>query len=103
MSCCSTTPAPTRAEFLDQKLKNFRAFVAPHCATPAAQDHLKTYSSIEAAMPLLLKAVAAERLGQSDALVDKFCESLTIDAKDLPAFREKAKRYLAMFCEVLTI
>ena len=89
----------TKAEFLSSKLKNFRAFVEPYCSTDEQRAALETYNSLESVMPLLLQAVAAQRVGQADAVVAKFCTEFP-NADD--AFRAKISRYLTMFCDVLT-
>jgi cytochrome P450 len=92
----------TTQGFLEQKLRNFRAFIEPHCATEQQKAKLKQYDSLDAVMPFLLQAVAAEKLGQTDALVAKFCDGFQVDAETLPPFRAKVRRYLDMFREVLT-
>ena len=99
MSCCVEPTATTKADFIAAKLKNFRAFVEPYCATADQRAALSTYDSVDAVMPFLLQAVAAQRVGQSEALLAKFCAEFP-SADD--AFRAKVGRYLSMFCEVLT-
>jgi hypothetical protein len=100
MSCCDKPKEPlTKADFLKSKLQNFRAFVEPHCATDEQRAALKNYDTVEAVMPLLLQAVAAQRVGQSEAMLAKFCSTFPT-ADD--AFKAKVARYLGMFCEVLT-
>jgi hypothetical protein len=100
MSCCEKTESTQ--VFLEQKLKNFRAFVEPHCSTELQKDMLAQYDSLEAVMPLLIKAIAAKNIGQSDALLDQFCAGFSLERQELQAFRAKAKRYLDMFVDVLT-
>ena len=99
MSCCTEPTAITKADFITAKLKNFRAFVEPYCASAEQRAALTTYDSVDAVMPFLLHAVAAQRMGQTEALLSKFCASFP-SADD--AFKAKISRYLNMFCEVLT-
>ena len=101
MSCCAPTPL-TATAFLEQKLKNFRAFVEPHCTSPDMKAALTQYDSVDAVMPFLLKVLAAEKLGQSELLLDKFCEGFSVEEAGRVAFRAKVKRYLDMFREVLS-
>ena len=103
MSCCAPTDPQTTTAFLEQKLKNFRAFVEPHCSTDEMKAMLSQYDSMVSVMPFLIKAITAEKLGQTELLLDKFCEGFTtIKPEELPAFRAKVKRYLEMFREVIT-
>ena len=99
MSCCAAAPPTTKAEFLTAKLKNFRGFVEPYCTTAEQTAALQSYNSLDTVMPLLLQAVAAQRLGLGNELVDQFCAKFP--ASD-DAFRVKVGRYLAMFCDVLS-
>ena len=100
MSCCDKTES--KQEFLEQKLKNFRAFVEPYCLTELQKDTLAQYSSLEAVMPSLIKAIAAQRIGQSEALLNQFCAGFSMESEEAVAFRAKVKRYFDMFVEVLT-
>lgn len=102
MSCCEVAVPQTTQVFLEQKLRNFRAFVEPHCVTEQQKASLKQYDSLDAVMPFLIKAVAAEKLGQTETVVAKFCEGFQLDATALPPFRAKVLRYVTMFREVLT-
>ena len=97
MSCC--TEPKTRAEFLTAKLKNFRAFVEPYCATAEQKEALQSYNSLDTVMPYLLQAVVAQRLGLAADVLDQFCAKFPASDE---AFRLKVGRYLAMFCEVLS-
>jgi hypothetical protein len=63
---------------------------------------LTQYDSVDAVMPFLLKVLAAEKLGQSELLLDKFCEGFSVEEAGRVAFRAKVKRYLDMFREVLS-
>ena len=98
MSCCEPA-AITKADFIAAKLKNFRAFVEPYCATKEQREALKTYDSVDSVMPYLLQAIAAQRVGQSEVILAKFYSEFP-SADD--AFKVKVGRYLNMFCEVLT-
>ncbi len=101
MSCCENPKALTKADFIAQKLKNFREFLEPHCTSDEQKAALKTYSTVDAVAPLLLQAVAAQSMGAAaqEALLTKFCaEFPTADA----AFKAKVGRYLSMFCDVMT-
>ena len=98
MSCC-IEPTLTKAEFLSSKLKNFRAFVEPYCLTDQQRAALDTYKSLDSVMPFLLQAVAAQRVGQADAVVEMFCKEFPT-ADD--AFKTKIGRYFSMFCDVLS-
>ena len=99
MSCCVEPKALTKGEFITAKLKNFHAFIEPHCSTEDQKKVLATYTTVEDVMPFLLQVVAAHRLGKQDALLNTFCASFP-SADD--AFRSKLSRYMNMFCEVLT-
>lgn len=101
MSCCSepSTNPKTKAMFLEEKLKNFKAFIEPYASSDETKSAIKAYDSLEAVMPFLLQAVAASRMSQTEALVSRFCEAFPT-ADD--AFRVKVGRYFAMFCDVLT-
>jgi len=94
-ACCSTL---SRAQFLEQKLKNFRAFVSPLCLTDDQKARLTEYDSVESVMPFLLQLVALKRSGTLAATLDSFAEDLKGDA----AWRAKLGRYADMFCDVLT-
>ena len=103
MECCSTAPHPatvSRKAFLEQKLKNFRAFLEPLCVTDAQKARLAEYSDIESVMPFLLQALALRTAGTLPAAISSFTAEFT--APDQPAFHAKVERYISMFCDVLT-
>ena len=92
--CCVS-----REVFLTEKLQNFKRFVEPHCTSDELKGALETYSSLDAAMPFLLQAVAISATGSLDSCVTAFCDKFTeVDE----AFRTKVGRYIHMFVEVLT-
>ena len=99
MSCCEKTV--TRQTFLEEKLRNFKAFLTTHSSSEELKTALDKFDTLDSIMPFLLQAVAAHSLGKSDALLDKFCEPFALDADALPPFRAKVQRYLDMFREVL--
>ena len=100
-ACCEV--ATDREAFLQQKLKNFKAYVEPFCSPEGkAQLHLLS-GSLDDLMPFVLKAKAcALSLGQEalDKQIDALCETMT-KGTVTPAFREKVGRYVAMFCELM--
>ena len=99
MDCC--TPATvSRKDFLEQKLKNFRAFLEPLCVTEAQKARLAEYNDVEAVMPFLLQALALRTAGTLPAAVNTFTAEFT--APDQAAFHSKVERYINMFCDVLT-
>ena len=102
-ACCSQPPtkAPTKEEFLAQKLENFRAFLEPHCTTPDLQEKIKTYSNLGAVMPWLYQAAAIVRAGQIEAAVAKFCEAFG-DVGKTEVFRTRIRRTLQMFADVIS-
>jgi hypothetical protein len=90
----------TRVKFLEEKLRNFRAFLEPHCgADVELKARLATYNDLDAVMPFLLQAVAAVKAGQREAVLSAFCDPFGPAAD--AAFRAKVQRYLDMFVEVL--
>jgi hypothetical protein len=95
MSCCETV---SRKDFMEQKLKNFRAFLEPHCTTEELKAYLAKFSDLDSVMPYLLQCVVLHKAGQLEATVDQFCTSLP--GNEVTA---KVKRYLNMFVDVLTI
>ena len=99
MECCGTRP--TRAAFLEEKLRNFRAFVAPHCDTKEKQLRLNEFASVEAVMPYLLQALALRQAGTLDQAVDAFVAEFG-NVPEPDAFKAKVGRYIDMFCDVLT-
>jgi len=100
-SCCTAPQQPTKTEFLAAKLRNFRAFLEPHCGTDQLREAVKVYDSVEKVMPYLLQAVAATKAGQGPQVLQAFCEPFGAAGED-PAFRAKVQRYLDMFVAVLT-
>ena len=98
-ACCETKSAPTRQEFLTTKLRNFRTFLEPYCVTEDLQAKLTVYDSLDAVMPWLLQGVAAVRLGQTEAVVSRFCEPFGAAATD--DFRTRVRRTIQMFADVL--
>ena len=97
-ACCEATP--TKEEFLTQKLRNFRAFLEPHCNTPELQKQLATYSNLSAVLPWLYQASAIVRAGQIEPAVTKFCEAFG-DAGKTDEFRTRIRRTLQMFADVM--
>ena len=94
-ACCS---ALSRAQFLEQKLKNFRDFVSPLCVTEEQKGRLTEYDSLDRVMPFLLQLVALRKSGALASTLDSFAEDLKGD----DAWRVKLGRYADMFCDVLT-
>lgn len=102
MDCCSGVK--TRAEFLSQKLENFKAFLEPFCVTEAQRARLAEYANLDTAMPFILQGVALRSAGAS-LPVEAFVSEFSLDGRsdaDKNAFRTKVERYLTMFCDVLT-
>ena len=98
MSCCQ----PTRKEFLETKLANFRAFLEERCSTDEERGIVASFSTVDSVMPYLLQAAAlraadAAKLEQSIAAL----ESRFSKAAD-EAFKVKLRRYINMFCDVIT-
>jgi hypothetical protein len=99
MSCCTETPMmPTKKEFLESKLKNFRAFLEPHCTTDPLKQRLASLQTIEDVMPYVLQVTAMSKAGQSELLVEQFCSEFGNINEE---FRHKVRRYLEMFVTVL--
>ena len=98
MSCCQPT---TRRAFLEEKLKNFRKFVAPLCLLDEHKAYFDKFNDLDNAMPYLLQCVALQKAGKLDDAVDHFCAALPA-CQNMPAVVDKVKRYLTMFVEVLT-
>ena len=96
MSCCEQTP--TKKEFLESKLKNFRAFLEPHCGTELLKQRLASLQTLEDVMPFAIQATAMSKAGQGDALVSQFCAEFGEVSDE---FRSRVGRYLALFVEVL--
>jgi hypothetical protein len=95
MSCCQ----PSRKAFLEEKLKNFRTFLEPHCGTEELKGRLKEFSEVDSVMPFMLQAVALKAAGQLDGAVAQFCDNFP---NGDVAFRTKVGRYFHMFADVLT-
>ena len=55
--CCQTKQ--TRGEFLESKLKNFVAYLAPFAPDANTKDTLANYSTLVSALPLLVHLKAA--------------------------------------------
>lgn len=85
---------------MTQKLRNFRAYLEPHCVTPDLKKNLETYNSLTAVMPWLYQAVAIVRAGQIEAAVNKFCDAFG-DAGKTDEFRTRIRRTLQMFADVM--
>lgn len=98
MSCCE---ALSRRDFLEQKIKNFRAFLEPHCSTEELKAHLSRFADLDSVMPYLLQCVVLHKAGQLAPIINTFCEKLPA-SPDLDAVREKVHRYMCMFVDVLT-
>ena len=96
MTCCSQL---TRKEFLETKLRNFKAYVEPFCISETTRARLNSFQDLDTVMPYLLQAVALSRAGQLDAAVDSFCAEFPEAPQE---FRVKISRYLSMFVDVLT-
>ena len=99
MSCCPTTMS--KQEFIEQKLKNLKAFLTPYCSTPELLKNVEVYNSVESVMPWLYQANAMVRVGQIEALVNKFCEAFG-EAGKTEEFRTRIRRTLQMFADVLS-
>ncbi len=91
----------SRAVFLEEKLKNFRAYVAPHCDTKEKQQRLADFASVDAVMPYLLQAVALRQAGTLEQAVEGFTAEF-VNVPEPEAFKSKVRRYIDMFCDVLT-
>ena len=103
MECCSTaaTAKPvSRKAFLEQKLKNFQAYLEPLCTTEKQKARLAEYNDVDYVMPFLLQAVALKTAGTLPEAVRAFTAEFS--PPDPEAFHAKVERYINMFCEVLT-
>jgi hypothetical protein len=98
MECCSG--APTRAQFLAAKLKNFQAYLEPLCSNDEQRARVKEYATVDAAMPFLLQALALRSAGGLDGAIETFTAEWKVD--DVAAFKVKVGRYINMFCDVLS-
>ena len=98
MSCCQPTE---RKAFLEEKLKNFRAYLEPHCTSDEHKAYLTKFKDIDSVMPYLLQCVVLSKAGQLDATVEEFCHTLPASAES-SAVVAKVKRYMNMFVDVLT-
>jgi hypothetical protein len=97
MSCCQPVDRKT---FLEEKLKNFRVFLEPHCVSDELKDYLGKFNDLDSVMPYLAQCVILYKSGQLDAAVEKFCETLPATS-ERDAVVVKVKRYLNMFVDVL--
>jgi len=91
----------SKQEFIEQKLKNLKAFLTPYCTTPELLKNVEVYNSVESVMPWLYQANAMVRVGQIEALVSKFCEAFG-EAGKTEEFRTRIRRTLQMFADVLS-
>ena len=101
MSCCEPANAKT---FLEAKLKNFRAFLEPHCSTAELKAKLAEYKDLDTVMPYLSQLVALAKVGH-DAAINTAVESFLAQLpalRDDEAFVSKLRRYMEMFVDVLT-
>lgn len=98
MNCCSETP-PTKKEFLETKLKNFRTFLGPYCETETLKQRLASLATLQDVIPYLIQATAMSKAGQSELLVEQFCAEFGPLVTE--EFRTKVRRYLEMFITVL--
>ena len=96
MTCCSQL---TRKEFLETKLRNFKAYVEPFCTSETTRARLNSFQDLDTVMPYLLQAVALSKAGQKDTAVNSFVAEFP---GATPEFRDKISRYLSMFVDVLT-
>ena len=101
-SCCAD-PQPSRAQFLQQKLNNFRAFVEPFCTDDKHRTRMQEFSSLDAVMPFLLQALALKKAGALEPALEKLTQEFAPfkDTEAEVAFKSKVHRYVAMFCDVL--
>ncbi len=99
MSCCEPQ---SRRDFLNSKLANFRAFVAPYCLTDELQQRLAEYKDMDTVMPVLLQAVAMKQVGQLESMIQTFCDAFPVPGEEREAFDTKVGRYITMFVEVFT-
>ena len=101
-SCCAV-PQLSRAEFLQQKLTNFKAFVEPYCSEDKQKARLQEFSSLDAVMPFLLQALALKKAGALEPALEKFTQEFAPfkDTNAEQAFKSKVLRYVDMFCDVL--
>ena len=98
MSCCQPTE---RKAFLEEKLRNFRAYLEPHCISDEHKAHLTKFKDLDSVMPYLLQCVVLSKAGQLDSTVEQFCQTLPASAES-NAVVAKVKRYMNMFVDVLT-
>lgn len=100
-SCCDDKQ--TKREFLEEKLKNFKAFLEPYCSKDEHKKQLSSFQSLEEALPFMNQAamVRATSEAQLDIQLDAYCSAL-LGAKDDKAFRVKVGRYVNMFCDLIT-
>lgn len=95
MECCT----PSKADFLEQKLKNFRAFLEPFVKTPEQKEKLVPYKDMNSVMPLLFQALALRKASPDSlqATLDSMARELDMDAEA----QKKLRRYMDMFCDVI--
>lgn len=101
-SCCAEAQ-PSRAEFLKQKLANFKNFVEPYCTLDKHKARLQEFTNVDAVMPFLLQALALKKAGALEPALLQFTEEFAPfkdDEVEL-AFKTKVQRYVAMFCDIL--
>jgi len=90
-----------RKAFLEEKLKNFRVFLEPHCVSDELKAYLSKFHDLDSVLPYLLQCVALHKAGLLDSSVETLCEELPV-CEDRPAVVDKIKRYINMFVDVLT-
>jgi hypothetical protein len=99
MSCCSTT---TKEEFLQQKLKNFKAYLEPFHLTDEQRSQLNAMTTVNDALPFLLQVKALRATGGLNNMVDTYCHTVRgLSPEDLNGLRAKVLRYMEMFCDLL--
>jgi hypothetical protein len=98
--CCETptAPQPTKLEFLEQKLRNFRAYLEPFATTDAVKAQLNQFQSVQDVLPFLAQLLPVYKAGQLTSVVDTFAAEFP-GADD--AFKAKVARYLECFAETL--
>ena len=97
MECCQA--GVSKAQFLEQKLKNFRAFLEPFIKTEDHRRRLEPYKDLNTVMPLLLQATAIRKASPEtlDATLATMSEELQLGDEDA----NKLRRYMNMFCDVI--
>ncbi len=105
MSCCESATALSRKDFLESKLKNFRAFIEPHCTTDELKTKLAEFQDLDTVMPYLGQLLALVKVGGQEAIepaVASFLSSFPAASQSDEKFTAKVRRYIEMFVEVLT-